>query len=95
MTRSQAPGSDGAHPMTRSQAPGSDGAHPTSALRLARGAATPEELAAVVAVLSAATAGVGDPPAGPRHTEWASPARRMAATVPPGPDAWRGSARPR
>ncbi|GAA1511846.1 acyl-CoA carboxylase subunit epsilon [Nocardioides humi] len=58
---------------------------------------TPEEVAALVAVLSAL--GGGAPaPAAPR-SEWTDPARRLRATATthptPGRGAWRASALPR
>ncbi|MEO7070348.1 MAG: acyl-CoA carboxylase epsilon subunit [Nostocoides sp.] len=65
-------------------------------LTVVRGDANLQELAAVLAVLSAAAgAGDGEGDRAARHTEWASPARRLGMPVSPGPDGWRGSARPR
>jgi hypothetical protein len=52
--------------------------------------ATPEEIAAVVAVF-AAMGGNAAAPEKPRSV-WASPARRMRTTLPHGPGAWRASA---
>ncbi len=52
--------------------------------------ATPEEVAAVVAVY-AAMGGNGAVPEKPR-SEWAAPARRMRTTLPHGPGAWQASA---
>jgi hypothetical protein len=55
--------------------------------------ATPEEVAALVAVLGAL--GGGEPaPEAPR-SEWAAPARRMRSALPHGPGGWRASALPR
>jgi hypothetical protein len=63
-------------------------------ITVAHGQATPEELAALVAVLAAAS-GPGEDPA-PRHTSvWASRARLLRAPHVPGPGAWRASALPR
>jgi hypothetical protein len=63
-------------------------------LRLVRGDATPEEVAALVAVLSAASAGDAAKPA-PRHTsQWASRERGVRRPLQPGPGAWRASALP-
>ena len=62
-------------------------------LRLVRGAPTPEELAAVVAVLLARSGAVtvAEPaPAPPRL--WSRPQLRTPLT--PGPGAWRASALP-
>ncbi len=60
-------------------------------LRLVRGDATPEEVAAVLAVLSAATAQAPAP--APRHTsQWASRERAVRRPLHPGPGAWRASA---
>ena len=65
----------------------------TPPLRLVRGDATPEEVAAVVAVLSAASLGAPQPT--PRHTSsrWSSPGRALRP-LSPGPGAWRASAWP-
>ena len=63
-------------------------------LRLVSGHATPEELAALVAVLAAA-GGVVDPrPPAPVST-WADRARLARSPLSPGPDGWRASAFPR
>ncbi|KRF27227.1 acyl-CoA carboxylase subunit epsilon [Phycicoccus sp. Soil802] len=63
-------------------------------MRLVRGDATPEEVAAVMAVLSA-VAGPAPEPA-PRHTsQWAARAPALRRTLSPGPGAWRASAWPR
>jgi Acyl-CoA carboxylase epsilon subunit len=63
-------------------------------LRLVRGDATPEEVAALLAVLTAASA--GDPgPAPRRTTAWTSRERAVRRLPTPGPGAWRASAWPR
>ena len=63
-------------------------------MRLVRGDATPEEVAAVMAVLSAVSAGAPEP--APRHTsQWSSPARALRRPLSPGPGAWRASSWPR
>jgi Acyl-CoA carboxylase epsilon subunit len=67
------------------------------ALRLVRGDAQPEELAALVAVLSARTGG----PEGaasdrrPARGRWGDPADAVRRVLPPGPGAWQASGRPR
>lgn len=62
-------------------------------LFLVTGAPTAEELAAVVAVLSARS-GAGAAPAPPaRRSLWATPALRGEVVA--GPGAWRASALPR
>ncbi len=58
-------------------------------LRVLTPEATPEEVAAVVAVF-AALGGAAPAPEKPRSV-WASPARRMRTTLPHGPGAWRAS----
>jgi hypothetical protein len=64
-------------------------------LRLVRGDATPEEVAAVLAVLAAAGGDAGTEPA-PRHTsQWSSRERLVRRPLTPGPGAWRASAWPR
>ena len=63
-------------------------------LRLVRGDATPEEVAAVMAVLSAVSAEAPEP--APRHTsQWASRERAVRRPLSPGPGAWRASTWPR
>ena len=64
----------------------------TPYLRVVRGEPTAEELAALVAVLSARSVAAA-PAAGPRSA-WADPARRLGLTARPGPGAWRRSALP-
>lgn len=64
-------------------------------ISVARGNATPEEVAALVAVLAAAAASAADEPA-PRHTSvWASRERLVRAPHVHGRGAWRASAWPR
>lgn len=61
-------------------------------IKVERGNPTPEELAAVVALVQArAAAAAGDTADGPRTlNEWAAPARNVPAQAPqPGPAAWR------
>ena len=64
-------------------------------LRVIRGDATPEEIAAVVAVLLS-RAGVADAPrpARPAPSAWADRSRLLRRPVHPGPDAWRRTALP-
>lgn len=62
-------------------------------LRIVRGDATPEEIAALVAVL-AAWAAAPQPPARPRAQSWRNPARSMRKPLAPGQSAWRMSALP-
>jgi hypothetical protein len=63
------------------------------ALRVITPDATPEEVAALLTVLSALGA-PAEEPAAPR-SEWASPSRRVAQTLPHGPGGWRASGLPR
>ena len=60
----------------------------TAVLRLVRGVATPEELAAVVMLLTARAAPPAPAPE-PAAELWSRPVLRGA--VHPGPDAWRAS----
>ena len=64
-------------------------------LRIVRGTPSDEELAALTAVLAAASSrhGTADPP--PRRSTWAAPAARMRTPLHPGPGAWKASALPR
>ncbi|MFI6596297.1 acyl-CoA carboxylase subunit epsilon [Nonomuraea sp. NPDC050536] len=62
-------------------------------LRIVRGDATPEEIAALVAVL--ATRDTDQPRPAVRKTEtWRNPARGMRKPLAPGKTAWRNSALP-
>lgn len=62
-------------------------------LRVVSPNATPEEIAAVVAVFSAL--GSAAEPARPARSTWSEPARRMRGMMSPGRGAWRASALPR
>jgi hypothetical protein len=66
----------------------------TAPLIVIKGDATPEEVAAVVAVLQAASAGATEPAPGAR-SEWSAHHRKVRAPVSHGPGGWRGSALPR
>jgi hypothetical protein len=63
-------------------------------LRVIRGNPTPEEVAAVVTVLSAVAAGNGEP-APRKRSRWADPARRLRPSLNPGADGWSRSGLPR
>ena len=63
-------------------------------LRVVNPDATPEEVAALVAVLSAVSAGGAEAPRRPRPS-WGAPARSVRRTPRPGPDGWRSSGLPR
>lgn len=69
-------------------------AEPTRpALRIVNADATPEEVAAIVAVLSALQAA---PAPEPRRTpEWSAHHRTVRRTLPHGPGGWRSSSLPR
>jgi hypothetical protein len=62
------------------------------ALRVVRGDATPEEVAALLVVLQALAPATSDAPA-PR-SEWAAPRRLVRAPLTAGRGAWRASALP-
>ena len=74
---------------------GASEASPATAplLRVVGSDATPEEIAALVAVL--ASLGSGDAPAPRRTPEWQSPHRKVRRTLPHGPGGWRASGLPR
>ena len=62
-------------------------------LRIVNSDATPEEIAALVAVLASLG---GAEPAPVRHTpEWQAHHRKVRASLPHGPGGWRSSGRPR
>ena len=71
--------------------------HPEGAdrpvLRVVKGDPTPEELAALVAVVSAMSGGA--PPARGPKPEWSAPERRLRRTFPHGRGGWRASGLPR
>jgi hypothetical protein len=73
---------------------GTEGAEPARPfLRVIRGDATPEEVAALVAVLGALRTAA---PAPARRTpEWQARHRTVRRTLPHGPGGWRSSALPR
>ena len=62
-------------------------------LRVVSPSATPEEVAALVAVLSAL--GGGAAPAPRRRPQWNAPERLVRRSLPHGPGGWRASALPR
>jgi hypothetical protein len=63
---------------------------------LVRGDASPEEVAALVAVVQTLTAGA-DPDAAPAPvtSQWSAPRRRLRGAHAAGPGGWRASALPR
>ena len=64
-------------------------------LRVIRGDATPEEIAAVAAVLLSRPAlADAPPPAPPAPSAWADRSRLLRRPLHPGPGAWRRSALP-
>lgn len=62
-------------------------------LRVIRGDASPEEIAALVAVLLSRPA-PGGPAAGRAPSAWADRSRLLRRPLYPGPDAWRRSGLP-
>ncbi|WP_051217989.1 acyl-CoA carboxylase subunit epsilon [Nocardioides insulae] len=64
----------------------------TPVLRVVNPDATPEEVAALVAVFSAL--GPAAPEAPKRRSLWASPGHRVRVPLHPGPGAWRASGLP-
>ena len=62
-------------------------------LRVVRGDATPEEVAALVAVV-ASLGGQGEPPRR-RTPEWSAHHRKLRRSLPHGRGGWRSSALPR
>jgi len=63
-------------------------------LRVVRGDATPEEIAAVLAVLLSRSGSPDAPPPPPLASAWADRSRLLRRPLFPGPDAWRRSALP-
>ena len=63
-------------------------------LRVVRGDASPEEVAALVAVVAALGSASAEP-ARRRPPEWSAHHRKMRRSLPHGPGGWRSSALPR
>ncbi len=63
-------------------------------LRVVRGDATPEEVAALVAVVASLGSGGAEPPAR-RTPEWSANHRKLRRSLPHGPGGWRSSSLPR
>ncbi|GAA5115203.1 acyl-CoA carboxylase subunit epsilon [Alloalcanivorax gelatiniphagus] len=70
-----------------------DAAQETPLLRVVNADATPEEVAALVAVLSALGSAGGEPPRRPQPS-WNHPARAVRRPLRAGPGAWRASGLP-
>ncbi|MFC7327452.1 acyl-CoA carboxylase subunit epsilon [Marinactinospora rubrisoli] len=69
---------------------------PAGHLRVVRGDPTPEEVAALVAVLTArarAARAAAESAGAPRRSAWQDRSRLLRAPLRPGPDAWRTSLR--
>jgi Acyl-CoA carboxylase epsilon subunit len=63
------------------------------ALRIVSGTPSPEELAALAAVIAAASGGEDQPRARVRRGGWNDPAAQHRPQLIPGPNAWRSSLR--
>ncbi len=64
-------------------------------LRVVKGDPTPEELAALVAVVQARVSADGKPAARKEKSGWAAYWRSVREPIQHGPGGWRASARPR
>ena len=62
-------------------------------LKLVRGSATDEEIAALVTVLASLGGGPGRP-AKPKPAEWSDHHRKVRVSLPHGPGGWRSSGMP-
>jgi hypothetical protein len=62
-------------------------------LRIVRGNPSPEEIAALTAVVP--SLGGGEPPPPRRTPEWSARHRKVRRTLPHGPGGWRSSGLPR
>lgn len=62
-------------------------------LRVVRGDPTPEELAVVTALMSAAGSGEAAPEPRNQRGGWSDPAWRLRGQLLPGPNAWRSTYR--
>jgi hypothetical protein len=68
---------------------------PAAVLSIVRGEPTPEELAALVAVLASRAVGGGDPAPPPKVSGWTDRARYVRGRLPHSPGGWRAFALPR
>jgi hypothetical protein len=69
-----------------------EGAPARPLLTVVRGEPTPEQLAALIAVVAARSGGEQEPE--PPRPRWGRPAAAMRRPLAPGPGAWRASALP-
>src|SRR5439155_17964086 len=86
------------HPADQARNPPAQEAweHPAMThIVIVRGNPNPEEIAALVAVLSAAASRRAAPPPPPMPSAWRDRAALTRRAVRPGPGAWRASALPR
>ena len=72
-----------------------DGDIARPALRVVRGDPTPEELAALTALLAATSGSAGGAESGVRRGGWNDPGWQHVSVSLSGPNAWRASAFPR
>jgi hypothetical protein len=79
-------------PTLKEEHPSPDDERPM--LKIVKGDPTPEELAALVAVISSIGSGTPAPPER-RTPEWSAHHRKVRATFAPGPGGWRSSGLPR
>ncbi len=89
---------DNGFPTERTLAPAGEADASAPYLRVVRGDATPEEIAALVATLTALAAARADAPQpekARRVSGWADRARLLRPAVHPAPGGWRRSALPR
>jgi hypothetical protein len=63
-------------------------------LQVVRGNPTAEEIAALVAVLTARAQAAAEPPPRETRSRWSAPARRLRRPIEHSPGAWRASAFP-
>ena len=70
------------------------GDEPAPLLRVVRGDPTPEELAALVAVVAARASAARAVRDRPRRSAWGDPASAVRGVHRPGPDGWRRSRLP-
>jgi len=69
-------------------------ADPVPTIEVVAGNPTAEELAAVLVVLSALSAGAAEPVEAPTRSRWSAPARRLRTAYGPSRGGWRASALP-
>jgi hypothetical protein len=82
---------DGVQPAMTAPDDPADATPAPPLLRIVRGNPTPEETAAIVALLTSMSGGQSPPPAPPVRGRWNDPVHNLRQQLRPGPGAWRAA----